>query len=276
MMRQNAILPKVLVLLLFAIFNSQAAFAAEGFDHSSFNRVLQKYVDDRGYVNYAGLKSDRGDLDGYVNELARTSPTNAPARFSSREAQLAYWINAYNAFVLKGVLDHYPIESVRDVHALYGFFWRIKFTAGGQKMSLRSLENKILREKYREPRIHFAIVCASEGCPRLAREAYIPSRLDEQLDLQARKFINEDRNVKFDGARLQLSKIFDWFSDDFTAQQAGNQKQADKKKVTDYLRRYLTPERLKELEKLREPRIDYFEYDWRINDQARTDVARTR
>ncbi|MEW6734934.1 MAG: DUF547 domain-containing protein [Acidobacteriota bacterium] len=260
----------LIFIILVAALPVQAG--SEKFDHSLFDHVLRQFVDARGYVNYTALKAQRGELDAYIEMLARTSPTNVPTLFPDRAARLAYWINAYNAFVLRGVIDNYPTDSVRDIYALYGFFWRLKFVTGGEKISLRKLENEIIRKQFSEPRIHFAIVCASEGCPRLANEAYFPERLEEQLQAQAHKFINEERNVRIDEQqnRLYLSKIFDWFENDFLHVLPGKERE---RKITDYLKRYLSPTRQQALARLSTLRIEYIDYDWRINDQARKDVV---
>ena len=262
----------ILVVMIVFSLPVSAFTKKESFDHNTFNKVLQKYVDENGYVNYNALKSDRAELDSYIEALGHTSPSSSPSLFPDKNSKLAYWINAYNAFTLRGIIDNYPTKSVRDIYALYGFFWRIKFTTGGKKMSLRALENEIIR-KFNEPRIHFAIVCASEGCPRLSREAYVPERLEAQLETQAQKFINEERNVKIDTKTnaLHMSKIFDWFAEDFLVAFPGEK---DKKKVTQYLKPYLNASRRQALEQLKTDKIEYIEYDWRINDQARQDIKK--
>jgi hypothetical protein len=265
---------RTIAILMFVVVFSLPINASDKktFDHSVFHNVLQKYVNENGYVDYTSLKNNRGDLDSYVEALGRTSPINSPSLFPDKNSKLAYWINAYNAFTLRGVIDNYPTKSVRDIHALYGFFWRIKFNAGGKKMSLRALENEIIR-KFNEPRIHFAIVCASEGCPRLSREAYIGENLESQLEAQAKKFINEERNVKFDtkANSIQMSKIFDWFAEDFLVAFPGEK---DKKKVTEYLKPYLNSSSRQNLQQLNVSKIEYIEYDWRINDQLRPDIKK--
>lgn len=157
-----------------------APLAQNEFDWGPYDRLLHTFVDVRGYIDYAGLKAHRGELDVLIDQLGRTGPDNSPALFATRGAKLAYWINAYNAFVLRGVVDHYPIASVKDVYLFNGFFSRIKFKTGGTELSLREFENEVLRKGFGDPRIHFAIVCASEGCPRLAREAYLPERINDQ------------------------------------------------------------------------------------------------
>jgi hypothetical protein len=266
MVRRNVLLLAAAV----AFAAAEAVGAQPAFDWAPYDHLLHTYVNERGYADYPGLKLNRGELDAVIAQLDHASPDSDPALFPTRIAKLAYWINAYNAFVLRGVVDYYPIASVKDVYLFNGFFSRIEFKAGGTELSLRELENEILRKRFGDPRIHFAIVCASEGCPRLAREAYLPERLDEQLDARTSLFFNEDRNVRIDAAgnRLFLSKIMDWYSDDFIATLP-----AGEKEITSYVERWLTPDRQAALARLRAPKIAYVNYDWRINDQARPDVA---
>ncbi len=148
------------VSLLFLVMVGGTAHAQE-FDHSPWDRVLTTYVNDIGEVNYSALKTHRKDIDEYIQKLGESGPVNRPDLFPTRAHELSYWMNAYNAFVMRGVVDNYPTRSVRDLGALYGFFRRNDYTAGGVKLSLRHLENEILRKKHHEPRTHFAIVCAS-------------------------------------------------------------------------------------------------------------------
>lgn len=244
----------VLAALLLAV---PRAFGA-GFDHSLWERVLQAYVNPVGEVDYAALQARRQDLDAYVRLLGEASPANRPRMFPARADEMAYWINAYNAFVMRGVADHYPTRSVRDLGALYGFFRRKDYTAGGERMSLQYLENEILRKKYAEPRIHFAIVCASVSCPMLARDAFTAENLEALLDRQARAFVGQRRNVYVDAAanEITLSEIFKWYKDDF--EKTGQS-------VLRYIRRYASAEEGRALDGLRQPKIKYFEYDWSIN-----------
>src|SRR5262249_23044072 len=143
----------------------------EPFDHSVGAPVLKSHANEIGEVDYAALKAHRANLDEYIRRLAGSSPENHPHVFPTRAHELAYWINAYNAFVIRGVVDHYPTRSVLDLGMLKRFFWRGDSVAGGVTMSLYHLENGIIRKKYGEPRIHFAIVCASMSCPMLERDA---------------------------------------------------------------------------------------------------------
>ncbi len=247
----------------------EAQDAAPRFDYAPLDRLLATYVDDAGFVYYAGLKQNRADLDKVVSEMARTSPDNAPAVFPTREAQLAYWINAYNAEVLRVVVDHYPTSSITRIGLIpFGAFFIERIELGGKKLTLRGLENDIVRCRFHDARIHFAINCASRSCPPLARHAYQPEKLEAQLEDAARAFINDDREVTLDetGGRVVLSKIFDWYAADF--REAYTAKFQRPGGVMDYLKVYSTPERRKILEKLSGAKVTYYEYDWGLNDRA--------
>ncbi len=235
--------------------------AAGVFDHSKWDGVLQTYVKGIGEVDYAALKANRGDLDAYVRLLGESSPANRPALFPSRAHELAYWLNAYNAFVMRGVVDSYPTRSVRDLGVLYGFFRRKEHTAGGVKMSLLDLEDDILRKKYRDPRIHFAIVCASISCPFLSRNAFTAETLEAHLDRLTREFINQRRNLTVNAAANQvtLGAIFGLrdYVKDFEATGVS---------LLEYVRRYASAENRRALEALKNPKIRFHDYDWSIND----------
>ena len=240
-----------------------------GFDHSWLDRVLSAYVDDQGLVDYSGLKEKSGDLEAYVKLLEGMSPKSHPKRFPTNAHKLAYWINAYNAFVLKGVVDAYPVRSVKDIKMLSGFFNRTHFTAGGQPYTLDDIEHNILREEFKEPRIHAAINCASLGCPRMEQAAYEPQTLEERLDEAMKLFIRESRNVRIDRERkvLVMSKILDWFQNDFTEWYMKNHG-AKEAAVTDYLKLYLPKADRDFLEQHSDVKIEYNDYDWTLNDQA--------
>ena len=156
-----------LFLPFFAVALASSAYAQQReFDHAPWDRVLKTYVTEKGRVDYAALKANPGDLNQYVKQIAERSPVSDPDGFPTRDSQLAYWINAYNALVMKAVVDNWPTKSVRNLGKLYSFFWGRKFIAGGKEYTLDNIED-ILRKKLAEPRIHFAIVCASNSCPRL-------------------------------------------------------------------------------------------------------------
>ena len=241
---------------------------AQGFDDAPWQRVLEKYVSDTGRVDYAALKANPGDLDQFVAELAGRSPATNPQDFPTREDQLAYWINAYNALAIKGVVDNWPVRSVRDIGRLpYSFFWHKKFTVGGKSMTLDAIEG-ILRGPLHEPRIHFAIVCASNSCPRLRRHPYTPKKADEQLDAAAREFINQPRNLQIDPRKNQvtLARIFGFYRGDFEAYAREKQLSGTGEPVLDYILLYASAENRKAVEALRHPAVKQFAYDWGVND----------
>ncbi len=239
------------------------------FDHTELDLVQQRFVDDRGRVDYDGLALDRKALDHYYLRLATMSPRSHPDFFPTREDELAYWINAYNAAVLVTVLEYYPIDSVGDVKAplvlrpflfgksrLAGFFYFQHVRLGGEKMSLYDLENKIIRG-YGEPRIHFAINCASVGCPFLPQHAFSPETLDTELDREARRFFASPEKLLIDHeARIVwVSPILDWFREDFSED------------LLAYVRRYVAPERRTELDRAADYELRFMEYDWGLNRQ---------
>lgn len=189
------------------------------FEHKDWASVLERFVDDRGRVDYSGLAADRAALDRYIEAVEAVSPDSHPDRFPDRDHELAYWINAYNAQVFLGVLDlGTDIDSVwSGLISGRNFFVKRKITLGGERMNLKSLEDDIVRDRYRDPRIHAALNCASISCPRLPREPFLGARLDEQLDAAITEFVNSQEHARYDEAEetAHLSKIFDWFEEDF-------------------------------------------------------------
>src|ERR1044072_5419910 len=150
------------------------------FSHEIFDRLLGSAVSPEGRVDYAGLAKNQAELDCYLATLAAASPDSHPEQFPSETDALAYWINCYNAFILRGVLDEYPIKSVFET-ADGAFFKRKKYVAGGSIYSIDEIENEIIRKRFDEPRIHFALNCASNSCPVLYNEAFDSAKLDRQL-----------------------------------------------------------------------------------------------
>jgi len=182
-------------------------------DPAELDRVLAKFVLADGRVRYGALRADLGPLTRYVEALAE-----APGPFPSRQAELAYWINAYNAFVLHSMAAEYP-DSKGRLTGLFGranYFYRRKFKIAGQSRSLADIENNTIR-KFGEPRIHFAIVCASVGCPWLAPQAYTGENLEALLEKRTRLFFSQERNFRLEPGAVRLSAIFDWFKGDFPA-----------------------------------------------------------
>lgn len=248
------------------------------FAHDELDRVLERFVDERGLVDYPALVREPGDLERYAARLARSSPDSHPALFPTREDALAYWINAYNAAVLVTVLRHYPIPSVTAVRAPFplslasdklGFFVLQRIELGGDTTSLYALENSLIRRRYEEPRVHFALNCASLGCPRLPRRAFRGADLDQRLDEEARRFFAEERNLHVDHAAraVRLSSILDWYERDFTRWYERRYPGSDAT-LLDYVVLYVTPERRAELEGARAYEVEFVPYDWRLNDRA--------
>jgi hypothetical protein len=237
------------------------------FDYSAYARVLADYVTPGGQVRYADLKANPKDLNIFVRQLENVSPASHPGRFPGAKAKMAYWINAYNAFTVYAVVEAYPVKSVRDFKFGFGFlfFKRAKFVAGGKVYSLDDIEHGILRKQFSDPRIHFAVNCASTSCPPLQREPYTPDRLNEQLEEAARQFIGKQENVWMRGDVLFLSKIFDWYDEDFEKWLA--QQGAAKPTVADYVTGYLAEPVAERVRKER-PRVEFYDYDWALNDDA--------
>ena len=178
-------------------------------------RVLERFVDARGRVNFERLGDDRADLDRYVAWVYASGPNSRPELFPTRDRKLAYHINAYNALAMWNILQAGSPERLGGF-GRFSFFWRDRVSIGGKRMSLYSYENDVIRA-FDEPRIHFALNCMTLGCPRLPREPFYPERLHAQLAREAREFFAEDRNLRIDHEQrtVYVSQILDWFSEDF-------------------------------------------------------------
>jgi len=260
---------RLFVAVLLGLFAAGASVPArgQGFDHSPWDHVLKKFVTGEGLVDYEALKKGSAEFDAYIAALTARSPKSHPQDFRTDEARLAYWINAYNALTIRGVLNGWPTKSVRDLGFLFGFFRRKDYTVGGEKMSLNHIEHDIIRKQFTEPRIHFALVCASLGCPKLRREAYTPERLEEQLEDGARYFINEPRNLEVDAARqrVTLSKIFDWYDEDFEKYVKAKGLSRGAHPVLAYVRLHANEANRHALDALKDPDVDHADYSWDIN-----------
>ena len=255
---------------LVTVLTTIGASEADRFNYAPLERVLAEYVDERGYVNYAALKAKRQDLDTFITLISKTSPESHPALFQTPESCLAYWINAYNAWILRIVVDHYPVKKITDIGWIpYSVFFFRYIRLGGKKMSLRHLENEIIYKGFSDPRIHFAINCASLGCPQLPREIFHPERLNEQLNQMARKYNNDDRYVRLESGtnQLVLSKIYDWYEKDFLSW--GQNHLGRKIELQDYVQLYMTLERKQQLARFKKIRVVFRKYDWGLNDQAK-------
>ena len=182
--------------------------------HGDYDRLLGQYVEGLSvdYAAWTASPDDVAALDRYLDELTAMDPAAWP-----QADGLAYWINLYNAVTLKLILDNYPLESIKD---LGGFLkkspWKRKLvTEAGRELTLNDIENDIIRPAFADPRIHFALNCASKGCPPLRAAAYLPGTISEQLDAACTLALNRDRWVRVEGGKVELTKIFDWYADDF-------------------------------------------------------------
>ena len=229
-------------------------------DHSGWNMFLGKYVlqgeDGVNRVRYSSVSdTDRQQLRNYIAALEQI-----PIRRYSSEQQLAYWINLYNAATIDVVLQHYPVSSIRDIDISSGFLadgpWKKKLLSiEGEPVSLNDIEHRILRPLWRDPRLHYALNCASIGCPNLSDNAYHADTIDTQLDQAATTYINQPRGVSFNNGKLYISSIYSWFRADFGESDAA---------VIDHLRLYaLAP--LKDA-LADSGRIAGYRYDWSLND----------
>ncbi|HMN88561.1 MAG TPA: DUF547 domain-containing protein [Saprospiraceae bacterium] len=221
---------------------------ARPISHAQWDSLLRQHVQPDGRVDYEGFIRDSVRFNQYLALLSRHHPNR---RHWSREEQMAYWINAYNAFTVKLIVDNYPTASIKDIKSGIPFIntvWDIKFIQiEGATYDLNNIEHGILRPKFKDSRIHFAVNCASISCPKLLNEAYTAERLDAQLDQAARDFLSDTSRNIITSERAQLSRIFSWYSGDF------------KKPIRNYINRY-APVNLS-----KDTKIEYLEYNWGLN-----------
>ncbi|NNE31484.1 MAG: DUF547 domain-containing protein [Winogradskyella sp.] len=214
-------------------------------NHSAWDKLLKNHVRDNGLVDYKGFQSDSEALNAYVEFLSN----NAPKKSWPFEEQLAYFINLYNANTIKLIVDHYPVEGIKEVDATISPFLKSFIFIGDKKFSLADIEKGIL-QKMNEPRMHFAINCASISCPKLLKEAYTAENVDELMEKAAREFINSDKN-EISESRAKVSEIFKWYKNDFLV---------DASSIIEYINRYA--------EKKINSNVDlsYITYNWNLND----------
>ena len=252
----------VLVLLILwrpAIF-VQTAFTQTSFDHThqSFDQVLKKHVKSEAFstqVNYQALRADSKELEQYLSSISAVSRKDFDN--FSQDQQLAFLINAYNAFTLKLIIDNYPVKSIKQLGSWLKTPWKkVFFTLLGKKTYLDHIEHDLIRKNFNEPRIHFAVNCASIGCPALRAEAYLADRLEQQLESATKNFLNDSSRNYYDPASktLYLSKIFSWYAGDFNKAQGSVQSF-----VAPYYSKQSSPSELSQA------KIKYLDYDWDLN-----------
>ena len=217
--------------------------------HALWTKLLKTYVNKDGLVDYARWQKAPEQLGSYLDWLR----THVPSRSSPQSEQIAYWINLYNAFTIDLILRHYPVLSIRDISSQGAESpWKIAFIELPRgAVSLDYVENELLRKRFSEPRIHFALVCAAMSCPPLRQEAYLPSQLSQQLDEQGRRFLQDSTKNRTQGQEAQISPLFKWFTSDFTK----------KGTLVGYLNKYLSAPLPAEA------KISYMSYDWGLNVQ---------
>ena len=248
--------------------------------HSDFDSLLKSYVHDSS-VDYKGIIKSSDKLDAYLRQLGSVSETTYENW--TEEQKLAFWINSYNAFTIKAIVDHYPIKRGFTLKGLFvpsnsilqipGVWSDLKFRAVGRLVTVEEIEHEILRKQFNEPRIHFAINCASKGCPDLRSEAYRPDIINQQLDSQAIDFINDPVkgvSIDIENKRVRISKIFKWFGEDFIARYGDTDlfsgRKPKEKAVLSVVVNYVQDEGKKEFLKTDDFKISYLSYDWSLND----------
>lgn len=238
---------KTLLILSVVLFSSSFL---QAFDHSGINLVLKRYVNDSGMVDYASLKTNRAGLDGYLKTTAAVSESTFDGW--GNDEQLAFLINVYNAETLQYIVDNHPITSIKKLGGIISTPWDKKNVGLlGDQVSLNHLEHKVIRANYSEPRIHFALVCAAKGCPPLRNEAFTATKLESQLESQAKVFLNQITKNRLEGDTLYLSTIFKWYGGDF--KDGG-------RSVSEYVDPFIEGVTAGKS-------IEWTEYDWSLNEQ---------
>lgn len=224
--------------VLFLLFLLCSGLNAQ--DYSALDKILAKYVSQSGTVDYTGLKADKTELNNVYNALTGVNP----ATITNKDAQLAFWINLYNVATLKLIVDNYPLKSIMDLDK--GKPWDVKrVSVAGKSYSLNDIENTKIRT-FKDPRIHFAVNCAAKSCPPLLNAAFTPGKLNAQLESQTKKFINNAKSTSLSPGKAVISKIFDWYKEDF-----GN--------VIAFIKKYSSTNVGADV------KITYQEYDWSLN-----------
>jgi len=262
------------ILLTALLLASASAFAFDH-THSAFTKLLQTYVDDEGMVDYEALKTNgQPRLNAYLDQLGGVSRT-AFEKWS-RDQKVAYYINAYNAYTLKAIVDHYPIKAggwisglrfpSNSIRQIDGVWDELTWKAGGRKLTLDQIEHKHLREVLDEPRVHFAVNCASIGCPELRRKAFTAQTLDQQLNDAAKAFITNPDKVRTEGSTLYVNPILKWYEEDFDRYKAA-EGYGTYNGVVAYISKYRPRHERAALLNGRYD-LEWLDYDWSLNDQS--------
>lgn len=245
-----------------AITASESSLTTDVVDHSLFDEILKQYVDKEGMVDYVGLKASPEKLDQYLSILDQTNPA-----LLGDSDRLAFWLNVYNAYTLKLIINNYPIKSIRQ--AANGPFipkintpWEVDLVkVGGKVYDLDHVEHKVIRKEFDDARVHFALVCAAMSCPKLRLESYRGDILDQQLHDQGVDFLNSNNKnrIEKDGTQIRVSKIFKWFKGDFAK---------DGRTVQQFVAEFYEGE-LAEALSQNKLKVKYTSYDWSLNDRSK-------
>ena len=255
-------------------------FPSDSFSHAAFEQLLDVFVDASGYVDYERWYNDPtsvAELESYLAAVAAYSPESTPERFATRNDELAYWLYSYNAYVIRSVLSHWPLDSVTDVKAPIeairgmGFFYRLRYMFGGSAYSLLAVENDKIRKQYKDPRIHFVLNCASESCPVIRPELPTGDALEIMLADAATEFVSNPANVTIDhdSETVHLSAIFKWFEDDFLNWQRANGSITNNSLI-DYVMLVAPDSLASELERAATYTIEFHDFDWTVNASSAT------
>ena len=250
------------------------------FSYDDYAIVLKDYVDNEGMVNYKKLKAQSQKLESFIASMDKLDP-NSYGKYDDKE-RIAFWLNAYNAFTLKAIIDNYPIKPgffrsrfypKNSIRQIPGVWDKMTFKVMSKNYTLEQIEHKILRKEFKEPRIHMAMVCAAMGCPSLRNKPYTAKKLDRQLDAQSQKFLANPTKFKFNPKKrkLHISPIFKWFADDFVKTKAKkkpsiqyNNKEAA---ILEFVSKHLTEDHAFFNPSKKTVRIKYLDYDWSLNEQ---------
>lgn len=249
---------KIVVLLIFICVFSLPSYSANANStgdelHLLWTNLLQKHITD-GQVDYLGFKQDEKILDSYLLALSSIDIEGV-----DRNEELAMYINGYNAYTVKLILDNFKngqsVESIKDIGGFFSSPWSIEFTKiAGERLSLNDIEHVIIRPKFKEKRIHFAVNCASRSCPPLINKAYLPSTLDRQLEVQTKEFVQTKKLNYLQGSVLYVSKIFKWYGEDFDDD------------ILSFFLQYGSTEMKSELSAQKDHiKIKFLSYDWQLN-----------
>jgi len=259
-----------------------------GFGYDDYAAVLKDYIDNRGMVSYKRLKARRESLDLFVLTISKLD-AKTYEKWSNKE-KIAFWINAYNALTLKVIIDNYPIKPSffksiyypkNSIRQIKGVWDKKKFKVMGKDMTLEDIEHKILRKKFDEPRIHFALVCAAMGCPQLRNEPYLGEKLEEQFENQIHHSLADDKKLKINRKddEVHMSSIFKWFGGDFVSKYAPEEKMVglsrNEAAVINFISKYLETSDSSYL-MTGNFKIKYLKYDWSLNEQQTKDKTKHR